>query len=132
MGRNETSNVVTSTAVKKEDVRKYKSGASSSVKPHFELIPYEALVALANRFQLGLDKYGSGAWNALSPNQRQLDDDEWIESRLSHIIHHAYQIIMKRRGLIPDDCDDDAAAIMWGGACLVMTKYGRVKDKDVD
>lgn len=97
---------------------------STSVKPRFALIPYDPLVALAGRFELGEVKHAKGAWNALS-DQAALENEEWILKRAEHIIHHTYQWIMKRKELIPDDGDDDAAAIMWGG-CL-LSEARRVK-----
>lgn len=101
---------------------------SSSIKPSFALIPYNSLVALAERFELGEVKYKAGTWNAIS-DQAALENEEWILKRAEHIIHHIYQWIMKRKGLIPDDGDDDAAAIMWGG-CL-LSEARRVKlDKE--
>lgn len=90
---------------------------SSTSKPKFELIPYNALVSMANRFELGQKKYEEQAWNALS-SQAALEDKEWIKSRLSHVIHHAYMFLMKMEGIIEDDGDDDAGGILWGGACL--------------
>ena len=99
---------------------------ASSKKPKLELIPYPALVALAERFELGQANYGSKAWNALS-SQVGLEDKEWLKGRISHVIHHAYLYLQKLEGIIPDDGDDDAAAIMWGGACLFEAK--RLKDK---
>jgi hypothetical protein len=98
---------------------------TSSKKPRFGMIPHAALEALANRFELGEQKHGPKSWNALS-NQEALKDDAWVLSRAEHIIHHAYRYIQKMKGLIPDDGDDDAAAIMWGGAVLSEAK--RVKD----
>ncbi len=91
---------------------------TASIKPKFGLIPYNALVALANRFQLGLEKHKDKSWNALSKNQPGLSDEDWVIARAEHVIHHAYQFILKYKGLIPDDNDDDAAGVMWGGACL--------------
>lgn len=94
------------------------SRTTGSKKPQFGLIPYNALVALANRYELGEKKHAAKAWNALSKNQEGLKDSEWMRARVEHIIHHAYQFLLKYNGLIPDDGDDDAAAIMWGGSCL--------------
>src|ERR1019366_1244366 len=48
-----------------EQMERFKHTASSK-KPKLDLIPYNALVALANRFELGQEKYGNRAWNALS------------------------------------------------------------------
>ena len=94
---------------------------TSSIKPKYRYIPKAALDALANRFELGEKKYAPKSWNALS-NQAGLNDEGWIITRAEHIIHHAMQFIAKYKGLIKDDGDDDAAAIMWGGVCLYEAK----------
>jgi hypothetical protein len=109
----------------KEELKQFKHTTASN-KPRFGLVPYEALVALANRFDLGEKKYGEKAWNALS-SQEGLSDEEWVVARVEHVIHHAYTFLQKYKGLIPDDGDDDAAAIMWGGCLLSEAK--RVKEK---
>jgi len=100
--------------------------ANSSVKPRYGLIPKSALDALANRFDLGETKHKDKTWNALV-NPEALNSTEWVISRAEHVIHHAMLYIQKLNGLIPDDGDDDAAAIMWGGTCLFEAK--RVRDK---
>lgn len=97
---------------------------SSSIKPRYSLIPKPALDALANRFKLGEVKHKDKSWNALS-NQKGLENEDWVISRAEHVIHHTMLYIQKLKGLIPDDGDDDAAAIMWGGTCLFEAK--RVK-----
>jgi hypothetical protein len=107
-----------------EDIQVF-AHTSSSKKPRFAMIPYAALEALAARFDLGEQKHGPKPWNALS-DQAGLQDEAWITSRIEHVIHHAYQYLLKRRGLIPDDGDDDAAAIMWGG--VVLSEAKRVKE----
>lgn len=109
---------------KTEEKINFKHTSSTKI-PHFELIPLNALIALANRFQLGKEKYKDKAWDVLNPNQEGLKDEDWIIARASHIIYHAYKYIAKLRGLIPEDNDDDAGAIMWGGCCLSEAK--RVK-----
>jgi hypothetical protein len=101
-------------------------GVSGSKIPRFELIPMEALIALANRFELGEIKHKEKTWNGLV-NPEALDNKEWITARASHVIHHALKYIAKLHNLIPDDEDDDAAAIMWGGTVLFEAK--RKKDK---
>ncbi|HWY33445.1 MAG TPA: hypothetical protein VNX68_02290 [Nitrosopumilaceae archaeon] len=98
---------------------------TSSVKPRFGLIPHAALVALADRFELGEKKHAEKAWNALS-SQIGLENEAWVISRVEHVIHHAYQYLQKLKGFIPDDGDDDAAGIMWGGSLLYEAK--RVRD----
>lgn len=107
--------------VTKQEKLFFRGGVASTVKPQLHLIPHAALVGLANRFQLGQEKYGSRAWNGLS-NQVVLEDKEWLKERISHIIDHAYLYLQKLEGIISDDGDDDASAIMWGGACLFEAK----------
>ena len=98
---------------------------NSSIKPRYSLIPKSSLDALAARFELGLEKHKNKSWNGLS-NQAGLFNKDWVISRAEHVIHHAMLYIQKLEGIIPDDGDDDAAAIMWGGTCLFEAK--RVKD----
>lgn len=98
---------------------------ASSVKPRFGLIPYDALISMADRFELGENKYKEKAWNALS-DQISLENEAWIISRVEHVIHHAYVYLQKMKGLIPDNGDDDAAGIMWGGSLLHEAK--RLRD----
>lgn len=90
-----------------------KSGASSSKVPRMDLIPYSALVRLANRFALGLEKHGKNNY------RKGLSDKDYVIERLGHVINHAYRLIEKLEGRLVDE-DDDAAAIAWGGifACL--------------
>lgn len=94
---------------------------TSSKKPRFAMIPYAALGALAERFDMGEKKHGDKSWNALT-DQTAMKDEAWIVSRAEHIIHHAYRYLLKLKGLIPDDGDDDAGAIMWGGCVLSEAK----------
>jgi hypothetical protein len=99
----------------------FKSGAASTKVPRLDLIPYEALCRLAERFELGLERHKEKSWNARQ-NQQALEDKEWVIARAVHTIHHALKYIEKMEGRLPDDGDDDAAAIMWAGACLIMAK----------
>lgn len=94
----------------------FKSGASSSACASFRLIPFVSIKRLADRCQLGLDKKGDAAWNAVNPKaDEMLDDTQWVINRYEHAIKHAYLAIGKLSGIIPDDGDDDAAAVMWAG-----------------
>lgn len=95
----------------------FQSGASSSKIPRFDMIPRSALVRLAKRFELGNEKHGPRSWNALQNNQA-LQDKDWIIARAAHVIDHALKFMAKYTGQMPDDGDDDASAIMWGGTCL--------------
>lgn len=100
---------------------KFKSGVASSKCPQFFLIPRNALIRLANVFQLGIERKGEAAWNVYS-SQEALGDREFTLDRISHIIKHALIYRDKLIGAIdwedPKYKEDDAAAIMWGGAFL--------------
>jgi hypothetical protein len=94
--------------------------ASSKVPP-VHLIPTAAIVALAERFQQGVERKGDKAWNATSPNQVVLDDRAFAIERLSHVILHAMQLRDKlAAGNIAEIIhgDDDSGAILWSGAFL--------------
>ena len=113
---------------KKDTIVQFKH-TTGSKQPRFDLIPYGALKALADRFELGEQKHGPKTWNGRS-KQDGLADDEWIYARAAHVINHALLYIAKMSGTIPDDGDDDAAAIMWGGTCLSEAKRRRAKEKE--
>ena len=91
---------------------------TSSAVPHFHLIPTESLIRLARRFELGVQRKGSGAWNALTQNQEILTDEEFALERISHVIAHANKLRDKIVNGLPFDDDDDAGAISWAGAYL--------------
>lgn len=100
----------------------YKGGAAATKIPGFKYIPLCALERLAKRFELGLERHGKNSWNALNPESgKMLDDNEWLIERLSHVIHHCYKEIefLTSDKFANRDRDDNAAAIMWGGACLI-------------
>ncbi|MEX0597133.1 MAG: hypothetical protein WD512_11590 [Candidatus Paceibacterota bacterium] len=103
--------------LKEKEKIQFKSGVKGSKIPHFELIPRIALIRLAKRFELGQERHKEGCWNALQNNQ-VLEDKEWAIARCAHIIDHATKMIEKIAGLREDNTDDDAGAIMWGGAFL--------------
>jgi hypothetical protein len=111
-----------------EIIEQYKHTLASK-KPRYSLIPKAALDALADRFELGQQKYKDKSWNALT-KQDGLLDDAWVIARAEHVIYHAMLIIQKMNGLIPDDGDDDAAAIMWGGTCLHEARRIREGNKE--
>jgi hypothetical protein len=115
-------NCKTSFFIPSEKIQDY-CAAAASKKPRFSLIPPESIRALAARFELGEEKYGptGKSWNALT-SQNALSNDEWVIARAEHVIDHALLYIAKLKGFIPDDGDDDAAAIMWGGCCLFEAK----------
>lgn len=97
----------------------FKSGTTSTTKPRFELLPYEGLKRAAIRYELGLQKHGDRAWNALSPNQVALTDKEWLIERCSHGIQHLYNLIEKLNGRVELTAgEDDAGAVAWCGLTL--------------
>ena len=91
--------------------------------PRFDLIPRQALESLAARFELGLANYGELAWNAARDKEgfdAAVNDPAFVEARLNHVIDHATKALAKLRGHLPEDGDDDAGAIMFGGAVLAV------------
>jgi len=94
---------------------------ASTKGPAYHLIPTAALNKLAERFELGIERKGDKAWNATSNNQDCLTDKDLLIERCSHIIHHALklrdQLQDSSRG--EESIQDNAAAVMWGGAFLV-------------
>lgn len=98
--------------------------AISSKIAGFHLIPFDALVGLATRFDLGVERKGNKAWNALSNNQQCLEDYDWLIERAGHGIQHLYKLIATLRfardtGCVEfDPSDSDAGAVMFCGAIL--------------
>lgn len=93
------------------------SGAKSSTVPRLDLIPHRALVRLAGRYEKGMKRYGRNNW------QKGLTDLDYVLERAAHVLNHASILIEKLQGLRADDGDDDAAAIMWGGAFLCEATF---------
>lgn len=94
----------------------------STKGPALHLIPMEALVGLADRFEKGAERKGEGAWNALSANQECLVDREFLLDRISHLITHAMKFRDQLvRGVKPDEESmyDNAGAVAFGGALLL-------------
>lgn len=94
----------------------------STKGPALHLIPMEALVGLADRFEKGVERKGEGAWNALSANQECLVDTEFLLDRISHLITHALKFRDQLvRGVKPDEESmyDNAGAVAFGGALLL-------------
>jgi hypothetical protein len=88
-------------------------GALSSPAPSFDSIPYTALRRLTARAAEGATKYkDSDQW------REGIGDVAYAIERANHVIDHAFKLIGKLKGQVPDDGDDDAAAIMWGGMVL--------------
>jgi hypothetical protein len=96
-----------------EDKVTHACGATSSECPDFAQIPLTALIALANRFKLGEAKHGRDNW------RKGLSDKRYVIERLNHVAFHAMKLAHKIENGLPLDTDDDAGAIMWGGAFAV-------------
>lgn len=102
-------------------------GVTSTKIPRFELIPKSALESLALRFELGIERKGDGAWNALTRHKAEaLKDSAFVIERLSHCISHCYDAIAK----VMDDYDilereEDAGAILFAGS--VLAEYKRLR-----
>lgn len=90
----------------------HECGAKTSSVPRYDLIPTRALDALAARFEHGLERYEKNNW------RKGLTDKDYVIGRLNHVIQHAKAAIDKIEGTLPVNEDDDAGAIMWGGAFL--------------
>jgi len=95
--------------------------ALSTKAPAVHLIPTIVLEKIADRFELGIEKKGDKAWNAMSSNQEVLQDRGFVLDRINHVIHHAMKLKDK---IVEGDIagiheDDDASAIGWGAAFLI-------------
>lgn len=103
---------------------KFSGGATSSPCPRYELIPLAADTALALRFERGVRLRGAGAWNALSKNQSDADNADFVINRLAHAAKHIKKAIaiLSGNALVIDEesVEDggDAGAILFAGALL--------------
>lgn len=77
----------------------FKSGATSSRIPRYDLIPRAALKRVADRFGLGLVRHGEHSWNARAANQECLQDKELLIARAARAIDHALKLIANLEGL---------------------------------
>lgn len=93
---------------------------SSSAISAFHLIPAEALRRYARRCQVGVERKGDKAWNAMTThNQDILTSKEFALERINHLIGHALTLRDKiARGEPLLAGDDDAGAIIWNGGYL--------------
>lgn len=109
---------------KKKEVRTFGKVRSTKL-PRLELIPKSALEALANRFELGVERKGDGAWNALTLDKNEtLINKDFVLDRLSHTIHHCYDAIRKIIKGVELEGEEDAGAILFGGS--VLAEYKRL------
>jgi hypothetical protein len=86
----------------------FNSGASSSEeKPRYDLIPHEAMTAVAKRFALGARTHGDrnyeNGWN----------DAAFIRDRFNHLIEHAM------RAANGDTSEDHLGAVLCNAAILI-------------
>jgi hypothetical protein len=92
-------------------------GESTSSKiDGFDQLPYNAMLRMAARYSLGEEKHGRHNW------RKSLSNKVYVINRLGHVIKHALKAIAIIEGFIDDDGDDNAAAIMWGGALLAESQ----------
>lgn len=101
-------------------------GVASTKIPRLELIPFSALESLAYRFELGIQRKGDKAWNALTNKEEALKDANFVINRLAHCIKHCYAAIEKLY-CYEDDGEDDAGAILFAGS--VLAEYNKLKGK---
>ncbi len=104
------------------------NGVTSTAIPRFELIPRVGLESLAARFELGVERKGEGAWNALREDLRDvLKDGSFVIERLSHCISHSLDAIQKvNRGEVIGE--DDAGAIMFAGCVLAEWRKMKIEE----
>jgi hypothetical protein len=99
-------------------------GAKTSPCPRLDLLPYHGLVRCAARFEKGETRYGHDNW------RKGLSDKQYVIERASHVMHHCAMLIAKLEGHLPDDGDDDAGAIAWGGMFLCEAMFALACEAD--
>jgi hypothetical protein len=100
-----------------EPTHAFSSGAKSGGKlPLFHLIPWSIFAKrLADRYALGMQKYGEGNW------QMGLSDREFVLDRANHLLEHAHKAVEAIRSGTPTG-DDDLSAVIWGAICLMAAE----------
>jgi len=98
-------------------------GATASVAPQFQYLPLNAILKMCKRFADGAKKHEPFGWMRGLVGRPPLPpipspEMEYALERANHVIYHTLKYQRKLQGLLPDDGDDDAAAIMWGGSVL--------------
>jgi len=83
------------------------SGAKRSKKmPRYDLIPRAVLMCLADRLEMGAEKYGEWNW------QKGLEDAQWMKDGLNHMQHHLSSLM---NGDFTEDSEwGHLGAIMFG------------------
>ena len=108
--------------VEQIETMKFYGKIKSTKLPRLELIPKSALECYAERLELGIERKGDGAYNAL--NTKLIDEmtveqlKDFTIERLAHIVHHAYDAIGKIVNCKLFEGEDDAGAILFGGGVL--------------
>lgn len=109
-----------------DDRHTFASGVmSSGKKPRYDLIPIEALMRIARRFELGALKYGENNW------QKGVHDKAFILDRINHAIEHLMilkDFISSDVDMGRDVADDDAAAVVLN-AIFVMEYQRAAREK---
>lgn len=97
----------------------FESGAKrSGLSTRFDLLPYNGMVRVAQRYELGLTKYTRDNW------KKGLKDPVFIDQLKCHIADHMLKYFYD---VEPDD--DHLAAIVWGA--LTLMEAERVRNKKV-
>jgi hypothetical protein len=88
-----------------EAVDQFPTGAKRSAaagRGRFDLVPYEAMLSLARRYEMGAEKFGDNNWLKGQPLSRLL----------SSMRRHAHQLNY-------DFSEDHAGAVLWNAAAFV-------------
>lgn len=78
-------------------------------KPRFDLIPPEALIALAQHFQKGANKYQDRNW--------ENDGMKWCQGTFASLERHAWAW-MSGEDYDPENGSHHMIAVMWNAAAL--------------
>lgn len=94
-----------------EEMKIFESGAASSAgKPGYWMIPFVVLRALAERFDVGAQKYLPHNWKKGSK------DPAFIRDRFNHMIEHAFKFL--EGGDAEDTQVDSIIAVLWNAMAL--------------
>jgi hypothetical protein len=85
------------------------SAKRSEVRPRYDLIPFEALIGLADRFTIGL-KYGEDNWKSGGP--------DFFKDAKNHLIHHLWCWL---DGRLEDEKSptDHLKSVLWNASILL-------------
>lgn len=105
-----------------------KHGLSSTQKPNYRYIPKEAMDLVAETFARGQVKHPN-PWNGTQKNYLDRLDEEWVITRLEHVIGHATEAIAKILAGEEFTGEEDAGAILFGGCVYASWKKRRQRDQ---